>query len=80
MAQQQRTPGEQKHDVQIAVISSDILNIKNSITKIEALLTDQSDKYVTHDQFWPVKTAVYGMIGLILTSSIGAVIALVLKA
>ncbi len=37
------------------------------------------DDMVTQDQFWPVKTLVYGLVGIILTAVIVAVIALVIK-
>lgn len=33
---------------------------------------------VTHDQFWPVKILVFGATGIILTTVVGAIVALVL--
>lgn len=35
------------------------------------------DDMVTQDQFWPVKTIVYGLVAIILTAVIVAVVALV---
>lgn len=37
------------------------------------------DNLVSQDQFWPVKTIVYSMTGIILTGVIAALIALILK-
>lgn len=41
-------------------------------------LNDKMDKMVTQDQFWPVKTIVYGAVGLILTAVILALAYLVI--
>jgi hypothetical protein len=35
------------------------------------------DEMVTQDQFWPVKTLVYGLVGIMLTAVVVAVVALV---
>lgn len=35
-------------------------------------------KYITKDQFWPVRMVVYGLVGIILTAVIGAMITLVI--
>lgn len=48
-------------------------------TKLDSMRNDFERKYVTIDQFSPVKTIVYGLVGTILVSVIGAVIALVVK-
>jgi hypothetical protein len=40
---------------------------------------DMGSNFVTQDQFWPVKTLVYGCTGIMLTSLVGAVIYLVIK-
>ena len=34
---------------------------------------------VTNDQFWPIKTAVYGAVGLILMGAVGSILALVYR-
>jgi hypothetical protein len=36
-------------------------------------------KYVSQESFWPVKTVVYGLVGFILLSVIGAVVVLIIK-
>jgi hypothetical protein len=37
------------------------------------------DDMVTQDQFWPVKTLVYGLVGIILTAVVVAILALTLR-
>lgn len=58
----------------VATLSAAIEYIKDSIDKIEKKL---DNKYVTKDEFAPVKLIVYGLVGMILVAVIGAVIALV---
>lgn len=41
-------------------------------------IDEKLDKLVTQDQFWPVKTLVYGLTALMLTGIVGALIKLVL--
>ena len=55
-------------------------------TEIEYLKTGQEEikqmlanTYVTHDEFSPIKLIVYGMVGTILLSVLGAIIALIIK-
>ena len=50
--------------------------IKESLRKIEERLEQY---YVIKSEFTPVRTIVYGMVGIILVAVIGALIALVLK-
>lgn len=56
-------------------LSSDILYIK---TKVETIEQKLEKNYVTHEEFQPVKNLVYGLVGLILTSVILALVALVI--
>jgi ABC-type phosphate transport system permease subunit len=60
--------------VQLAILGNDVSYIKTAVDKIEHLIVD---KYVTKDEFQPIKRIVYGVTGLILTSVIVALIALV---
>jgi ABC-type phosphate transport system permease subunit len=60
--------------VQLAILGSDVNYIKTAVDKIEHLIVD---KYVTKDEFQPIKRIVYGVTSLILTSVIVALIALV---
>lgn len=41
-------------------------------------LDEKMDHVVTQDQFWPVKTLVYGFVGIILMAVVGALVALVI--
>lgn len=50
--------------------------IQRDVTDINSKL-DKS--YVTKEEFAPVKTLVYGMVGLVLTAVAGALITLVLR-
>ncbi len=59
-----------------AVLQKDVEFIKINVSEMK----DKMEKdYVTQDEFKPVKNIVYGLVGLILTSVVGALIALVLK-
>ncbi len=49
--------------------------ICQSIVSIDSKL----DKLVSKEEFWPVKTLVYGITGLMLSGVIGALLVLVLK-
>jgi len=60
----------------LAVISNDIGYIKDRVEKIDEKLEKD---YVTHQEFGPIKSIVYGMVSLILTSVVIALIALVLR-
>ena len=54
----------------------DIEYIKTKLASIERKL---ENNYVSHDEFEPVKKLVYGLVTLILTAVIGALVALVLR-
>lgn len=60
--------------VESAKISENIVFIKAEITDIKSKL---DNKYVTIESFLPVRNIVYGLVGLILVSVVGALIALV---
>lgn len=49
--------------------------ICNDIAEIKGMLKNQ---VVTQDQFWPIRTLVYGFVGLLLTGIIGSLLYLVL--
>ena len=61
---------------QLAVMANDLSYIKGDIKVIKEEL---EGKYVTHDQFEPIRRLVYGSVAVILTAVLGAIIALVLK-
>ena len=50
--------------------------IEQRITAVET----REEKYVTQEQFFPVKTLVYAVTGILLSSTLGAILALVYKA
>lgn len=56
-------------------IANDIEWIKNTLKDMKE---GQAD-YVTKDEFWPVKTIVYGGASIILVAVVGAIVALVVK-
>jgi hypothetical protein len=60
--------------VAAALMRSDLSYIKERVTKIEEQLQQE---YVTRDQFAPVKALVYGMVSIILTAVVIALVALV---
>lgn len=59
----------------IESIAQDIEWIKNALKDMK----EGQEKYVTKQEFWPVKTIVYGGAGLVMTGVFGALIALVIK-
>jgi len=67
---------ESTDKVKLAVIQKDLEYIKCSVEEIKGKLDKE---YVTQDEFTPVKNIVYGIVGLILTSVVGALITLILK-
>jgi len=62
--------------VKVSVMSNDILYIKSGIDRLEKLITEN---YVLRSEFDPIRKIVYGTTGLILTSVIIALIALVVN-
>lgn len=67
--------GGQKRFVDVSrvpLICQAILGINQSLTEIK-------NEMVTQDQFWPVKTLVYGVVGLMLTGTVMALLLLIQK-
>lgn len=62
--------------VSVTTLGSDILHLRTDISKdiatLTATLKESAEKYVTKDQFSPVKNVVYGLVALILTSVVTA--------
>lgn len=65
-----------KSEKDSAVIQLDIVYIKQSVLDIKKMI---GDKYVTRDEFDPIKRIVYGMVSLVLVSFVGAVLALIIN-
>ena len=68
--------GKDINRVKLAVMATDIQYIKKEVTEINHKL---SKDYVTRVEFEPLKKVVFGMIGLILTGVVSAVIFMVIK-
>lgn len=65
-----------KEDTQIAVMANDISYIKKSIDDMNSRLDHH---YVTKDEFDPIKKLVYGMVALVFSAIVTAVMTLVVK-
>ena len=65
----------EEHQVELAVMANKIDHIESNVRDIKEAL---QEKYVTQDQFEPIKRIVYGMVAIVLTGVIGAIIGLVL--
>lgn len=61
-------------DTKLAVIANDVGYIKAEVQNIQRQLEVQ---YVTRAEFEPVKKVVYGLVALVLTAVIGALVGLV---
>ncbi len=53
--------------------------ICKQIDSIHDALQEIKDNMVNQDQFWPVRTIVYGLVGIMLTGMVGAIVLLVVK-
>lgn len=69
-------PNNNSSDTKIALIQQDISYMKDKLDNVDLKI---STHYVSRDEFEPIKKIVYGMVGLILTAVVGALISLVLK-
>lgn len=62
--------------ITLATLKTDLEYIKRDISEIKSTL--RAD-YVTREEFSPIKSIVYGLVGIVLTSVIGALVALVIR-
>lgn len=60
----------------LALINKDLEFIKSNVSSIAKKM---EDGYVTKSEFDPIKKIVYGMVGLVLTGIVIAVLSLVIK-
>lgn len=67
---------EQSDRTDLAVIKEQVSTIRGDVKDIKTKL--ELD-YVTKDQFEPIKRLVYGLVGLILTAVVVAILSLILK-
>ena len=63
----------------IPLICKSIIDIHANISEIKGMMKDEAAKFVNQDQFYPVKSIVYGLVGLLLTGIIGSLLIIVLK-
>ena len=61
---------------QVAVIANDISYIKDEVKEIKEIVQEQ---YVTKSEFDPIKKIVYGLVTLVLTAVVIAIMSLVLR-
>lgn len=69
-------PTRDTSQTKIALIQQDISYMKDKLDGVDQKI---STHYVSREEFEPIKKIVYGMVGLILTAVVGALISLVLK-
>jgi hypothetical protein len=65
-------------NIKIAVVANDVEHIKKSVDRIEKRFDNLDSQYVEKSEFEPVKKVVYGVVALILTAVIGALVGLVI--
>lgn len=74
-----------KEDINIAlailkerlrVQGQEISELRSSLSRIEQKL---DEKFITSEQFKPIKLIVYGFVGMVVTAVVGALITLVMK-
>lgn len=63
-------------ETKIAVMQEQIMGIKDTVERIEQKL---ENKYVSKEEFQPIKRLVYGCVSIILSSVIVAMVALIIK-
>jgi thiosulfate reductase cytochrome b subunit len=66
----------QSVETEIAVIAENIRYLRDDVTDIKKKLEDD---YVTVAEFDPIKKVVYGLIALLLTGVVGALLAIVIN-
>lgn len=71
-------PKKPNSETEVALMRSDMDRMARDLSEIKGDLRMQFSNFVTQDQFKPIKTIVYGAVGVILMSFIGAVVALVI--
>ena len=80
-----RSTQQQGNDnaVEITSITKDIGFIREEMVEIKSNIKEIKDNikvgYVTKDEFAPIKNVVYGLVGLILTAVVVALISLVVR-
>lgn len=68
---------DQNDTTKLAVLETNMVYIKEKLDDIDKKV---SSGYVSKEEFEPIKKIVYGLVSLILTAVVGAVVALVIGA
>lgn len=71
------TPKNESTDVQIAIIMTEMANIKISMGEIKSLIINQENRFVTKEEFGPFKWLIGIVITLLVTATVGGVLSLV---
>ncbi len=66
-------------DQEVEELRKLLQEIKVQVVRLETLMNLMQDNYVTRAEFEPVRNLVYGLVGLLLTGVVGAMIALIVK-
>jgi hypothetical protein len=72
-------PSDPKELVEYKTDHDLLVELRTLVHVMIKKVDDMGTNFVTQDQFWPVKTLVYGCTALMLTSLVGAIIYLALK-
>ncbi len=67
---------------QVAKLETDMVArfaLATDLAQLRKEFSDLSAVSVTQDQFWPIKTSVYGAIALILVGALGSILALIYR-
>jgi hypothetical protein len=65
-----------KDNIQLALLTQEVSYIKTTVIETKALI---EQKYVTKEQFEPVRNIVYGMVAVVLLAVLGGLITLVVR-
>lgn len=84
MAEHHKEMMKQQQDIMLAQKDLDyiklaIADLKQLIVQMQQQNSDDMKKFVTKDQFKPVKTVVYGMVTLMLSAVILGILANIIK-
>lgn len=71
-----RSTRSQKEDTQIAVMANDLGYVRKAVDTLNEKI---DHNYVTKEEFKPVKQLVYGLVGLIMTAVVIAILSLVVR-
>lgn len=68
-----------KDELTNAELTIHLQYIREELNKISVKLDTMTEIFVTKEEFAPVKKLVYGLVGIVLTSVVVAVLALIIK-